>query len=113
MNDDIFKADNGNATFNVPDGKTLNMLGNRFTRPDRGSGNGLTFAAGVTAAVKNGIISNDSDMTMVDIGEGATVTFENITFEGFGGTRSGYAQRPARRQRLFSKTVSLKMRLFK
>ena len=86
MNDDIFKADNGNATFNVPDGKTLNMLGNRFTRPDRGSGNGLTFAAGVTAAVKNGIISNDSDMTMVDIGEGATVTFENITFEGFGGT---------------------------
>ncbi len=84
LNKDEFKETNGNCTFVVADGKSLNLNGRSFIRPDGGSGNGLSVKAGTTAQIKNGRILSEGDMATVDVAEGATVTFSKVVFEGHG-----------------------------
>ena len=74
----------GNAQFNIPDGKTLDLNGNSIVRPDGGSGSGFKFSNGVTATITNGYVINEGDMTAIDIEYGATATFENVIFMGHG-----------------------------
>ncbi len=84
LNSAIFKEPNGNITYIIPDGKTLNLNGHSIIRPDGGSGSGLAVSAKTTATVKNGTVFAEGDMKAIDIGEGATVTFNNMTFKGHG-----------------------------
>ncbi len=84
MNSKDFQESNGNCTVVIPDGKTLDLNQNTVIRPEGGSGNGLSFKAGTTGTVKNGTVFAQGDMCAVDIGEGATVHFEDINFEGHG-----------------------------
>ena len=85
MSDRTFQTNNyGNAQFNIPDGKTLNLNYNSIVRPDGGSGSGFAFKDGVTATVKNGYVINEGDSTAIDIEYGASATFENVTFKGNG-----------------------------
>ena len=74
----------GNAQFDIPDGKTLDLNGNSIVRPDGGSGSGFAFKDGVTATVKNGYVINEGDSTAIDIEYGANATFEKVTFKGNG-----------------------------
>ena len=74
----------GNAQFNIPDGKTLDLNGNSIVRPDGGSGSGFKFSDGVTATITNGYVINEGDMTAIDIEYGATATFKNVIFMGHG-----------------------------
>ena len=74
----------GNAQFNIPDGKTLDLNGNSIVRPDGGSGSGFKFSDGVTATITNGYVINEGDMTAIDIEYGATATFEKVIFMGHG-----------------------------
>ena len=85
MSDSTFQTNNyGNAQFNIPDGKTLNLNYNSIVRPDGGSGSGFKFSNGVTSTVTNGYVINEGDMTAIDIEYGANATFENVKFEGHG-----------------------------
>ena len=84
MNLEEFQENNGNCTVVIPDGKTLDLNRNTIIRPASGSGDGLSFEAGTTATVKNGTVFAQGDMKAVDIGEGASVTFEDMVFEGHG-----------------------------
>lgn len=84
MNDSVFDDKNGNDTFVIPDGKTLDLNGNKFIRPGKGSGNGLSVKEGTTATVKNGTLYNESDLTLVDVEYGSSLTFENVDFIGHG-----------------------------
>ena len=85
MGEATFQTDYpGNAQFNIPDGKTLDLNGNSIVRPDGGSGSGFAFKDGVTATVKNGYVINEGDSTAIDIEYGANATFEKVTFKGNG-----------------------------
>ena len=84
MNRGEFQRPNGNVTVIIPDGKTLDLNQNTIIRPEGGSGDGLSFEAGTTATVKNGTVYAQGDMKAVDVSEGASVTFENMAFEGHG-----------------------------
>ena len=85
MSDSTFQTNNyGNAQFNIPDGKTLDLNNNSIVRPDGGSGSGFVFKDGVTATVKNGYVINEGDSTAIDIEYGANATFENVKFVGHG-----------------------------
>ena len=84
MNDPVFDDANGNDTFVIPDGKTLDMNQNSFIRPAAGGGSGFAIESGSTAVVKNGTFYNEGDMTLVDVEYGASITFENINFIGHG-----------------------------
>ena len=84
MNSKDFQESNGNCTVVIPNGKTLDLNQNTVIRPEGGSGNGLSFEAETTGTVKNGTVFAQGDMCAVDIGEGATVHFEGINFEGHG-----------------------------
>ena len=85
MSDRTFQTNNyGNAQFNIPDGKTLDLNNNSIVRPDGGSGSGFAFKDGVTATVKNGYVINEGDSTAIDIEYGANATFEKVTFKGNG-----------------------------
>ena len=85
MGEATFQTDYpGNAQFNIPDGKTLDLNGNSIVRPDGGSGSGFKFSKGVTATITNGYVINEGDMTAIDIEYGANATFEKVTFKGNG-----------------------------
>ena len=85
MSDRTFQTNNyGNAQFNIPDGKTLDLNNNSIVRPDGGSGSGFVFKDGVTATVTNGYVINEGDSTAIDIEYGASATFEKVTFKGNG-----------------------------
>lgn len=84
LNQSVFQQPNGNATFEVKDGKILNLNGNKVIRPDHGSGNGLSIVSGATAIIENGTIFSEGDMSAVDIAEGSAATFRNIDFIGHG-----------------------------
>ena len=85
MGEATFQTDHpGNAQFNIPDGKTLDLNGNSIVRPDGGSGSGFKFSDGVTATITNGYVINEGDSTAIDIEYGANATFEKVTFKGNG-----------------------------
>lgn len=84
MNDPVFDDHNGNDTFVIPDGKTLDLGGNSFIRPASGSGSGLVVKSGSTVTLKNGTMVNEGDMTLMDVEYGSTLTVENVDFTGFG-----------------------------
>ena len=85
MSDSTFQTNNyGNAQFDIPDGKTLDLNNNSIVRPDGGSGSGFKFSNGVTSTVTNGYVINEGDSTAIDIEYGASATFENVTFIGHG-----------------------------
>ena len=85
MSDSTFQTNNyGNAQFDIPDGKTLDLNNNSIVRPDGGSGNGFKFSNGVTSTVTNGYVINEGDSTAIDIEYGANATFEKVTFIGHG-----------------------------
>ena len=85
MSDSTFQTNNyGNAQFNIPDGKTLDLNNNSIVRPDGGSGSGFKFSNGVTSTVTNGYVINEGDSTAIDIEYGANATFENVKFVGHG-----------------------------
>ena len=85
MSDSTFQTNNyGNAQFNIPDGKTLDLNNNSIVRPDGGSGSGFEFSKGVTSTVTNGYVINEGDSTAIDIEYGANAIFENVKFVGHG-----------------------------
>jgi predicted ribosomally synthesized peptide with SipW-like signal peptide len=85
MSDSTFQTNNyGNAQFDIPDGKTLDLNNNSIIRPDGGSGSGFKFSNGVTSTVTNGSVVNEGDSTAIDIEYGASATFEKVVFKGNG-----------------------------
>ena len=84
LNKKEFKNEYGNCTFNVDNGKTLDLGGNNFIRPDGGSGNGLAIKSGNTATIENGNVIAEGDMIAVDLAEGSTTTFKKVNFKGHG-----------------------------
>lgn len=84
LNKKEFKNEYGNCIFNVANGKTLDLGGHNFIRPDGGSGNGLAIKSGNTATIENGNVIAEGDMIAVDLAEGTTTTFNKVHFKGHG-----------------------------